>query len=501
MAVTAPLDHDEHQFMASAYLVATRGLQPYQDFPYFHMPNLVYLYGWLLPLSPYPLLLLRLFVGLCAIGIAVLVFTLTHSALAAQVATTRLLVAGSCTLLLVNSPLLLAATAHVWNHTPATFCALLAFLCHWRALRRDHWFPLLASGFCLGMAIGIRLSFAPLAAAFVIALLYFPSAAGVSKTRRLLLFAAGCTLANLPALYFLFTQFDRFWFGNIGYAAVNTRYRQATAFGGAMTLADKLIYLLKKIYVEPGDLLILVSVLFVIVSSRLHQWWSSSRVQVGLGLLLLALPFLYLGAFAPTPAWYQYFFAPMPFLLLMAPYLLAQAQEHEQQQAVTRLLLVAALLSVAFGPLAQSPHSLRQLTQPTTWFPLQFHNTAQEISQALTTGATPNEPTAPILTLAPLYAVESGFPIYPAFATGPFAWRVAPLLSTGERQRQGLIGPDELTTLLAQSAPAAILLTNEANIRASERPLRQAAQQHGFRPQPLSDGSTLWLKTNGLQTP
>ena len=39
------LDHDEHQFVASAVAWSRDGLLPYRDFPHFHMPYLVWLYG------------------------------------------------------------------------------------------------------------------------------------------------------------------------------------------------------------------------------------------------------------------------------------------------------------------------------------------------------------------------------------------------------------------------------------------------------------------------
>src|SRR5881392_3436095 len=41
ISVAHPLDHDEHQFIASGALLARRGLLPYRDYPYFHLPNLV----------------------------------------------------------------------------------------------------------------------------------------------------------------------------------------------------------------------------------------------------------------------------------------------------------------------------------------------------------------------------------------------------------------------------------------------------------------------------
>ncbi len=66
-AVSGPLDHDEHQFMASAFMVARYGFHPYRDFAYFHMPNLVY---WYAPffLVPYSFTLKRLQTEVCRCG-------------------------------------------------------------------------------------------------------------------------------------------------------------------------------------------------------------------------------------------------------------------------------------------------------------------------------------------------------------------------------------------------------------------------------------------------
>src|SRR3954470_9477005 len=51
-AMSKPLDHDEHQFIASGALLARRGLLPYRDYPYFHMPYLAGAYALLFRLSP-----------------------------------------------------------------------------------------------------------------------------------------------------------------------------------------------------------------------------------------------------------------------------------------------------------------------------------------------------------------------------------------------------------------------------------------------------------------
>ena len=60
VALPREIDHDEHQFVASGILLARQGLLPYRDYPYFHVPNLVYLYGLIDLLAASPLLAARL---------------------------------------------------------------------------------------------------------------------------------------------------------------------------------------------------------------------------------------------------------------------------------------------------------------------------------------------------------------------------------------------------------------------------------------------------------
>jgi hypothetical protein len=119
----SPIDHDEHQFMASAFMVAERGLHPYCDFPYFHMPNMVYLYAPFFLLTESPFLAARLFVGLCGLGICLVIFQVTRTLFWRSGQGYALVLAVSSTALIVHSPLFEAATSHVWNHTPSTLCA------------------------------------------------------------------------------------------------------------------------------------------------------------------------------------------------------------------------------------------------------------------------------------------------------------------------------------------------------------------------------------------
>jgi hypothetical protein len=61
IAMCRGLSRDEHQFIAAGALLATEGLLPYRDFPYFHVPNLIFVYAGLFRCSSYLLLTSRLF--------------------------------------------------------------------------------------------------------------------------------------------------------------------------------------------------------------------------------------------------------------------------------------------------------------------------------------------------------------------------------------------------------------------------------------------------------
>ncbi|MFM7173516.1 MAG: hypothetical protein ACKO4U_10840, partial [Caldilinea sp.] len=56
LAMRRHFNHDEHQFVASAAVIAHYGLLPYRDFPYFHVPNLSFLYALVFQFTDFLLL-------------------------------------------------------------------------------------------------------------------------------------------------------------------------------------------------------------------------------------------------------------------------------------------------------------------------------------------------------------------------------------------------------------------------------------------------------------
>src|SRR5436853_6215645 len=67
------LDHDEHQFVASGALLARHGLLPYRDYPYFHVPYLVFIYAAIFSATDHLLLAASLCSIFCSIATIVLI--------------------------------------------------------------------------------------------------------------------------------------------------------------------------------------------------------------------------------------------------------------------------------------------------------------------------------------------------------------------------------------------------------------------------------------------
>ena len=474
--LSSPLIHDEHQFMASAFMVAQYGLHPYQDFAYFHMPNLVYLYAPFFHI-PYPFMAARLFGVICALGICLTMFLTARSLFAGHEKLNSLIIPVCGAALLIHSPLFHYASSHVWNHTPSTLCAVLAFLFHCQAIRGNKPFlSFFMSGVSLGMAIGIRLSFFPLVVPFLFAVVVFRAGTVRDKGLYTLAFAVGGLLANLPAIYFFFTSYHNFLFGNLGYANLNTIYRQVTSFPGPMTFTGKVTDLIKSVFAKPGELLILAVTLYSLVLFGFDTLRNGARPRFEIVFLLILLPFAYVGSSAPTPTWYWYYFAPVPFLILLSLYAVSTLRCSAFSEAASLFLVVAVLISFVYSSPLKIDSPIRGLMRPESWTPVSLQKEAERIRAYIDSRGGEGE----VLTLSPLYAIESGLPIYKEFVTGPFAWRVSHLLSEDEAVNRGLPLRSRIDSFLREKHPRAILTGKEEE--ELEIPLIKGAQEIGYQP-------------------
>lgn len=471
-------NHDEHQFVTPAVLLTEDGLLPYRDYPYFHMPNQVYLYAALTWWTPYKLLAARIIQVLCGTAIAVLLFAIGWRLLGRMDPLGRWLTAGGLLLALISSRLYRYTNGLAWNHETSTLCALAALLLHLRGLGGPRFTAFAFSGVLLGCAIGIRLSFAPLAAPFVLSFWLSRSPAGRrQRLGGLLLWSLGMLIGVLPALVPLVTVPSQFIFGNLGYPRLSALLVHVTP-------SEKIGYFLHKLIDHPADagLLILFLYCATVASWRAGAWSGPHRDAVLL--TLAALPALVPGVLAPTPPQLQHAYPLLPFMVLLIVYVLASVPV--PATARWPRLIGAALIITAAIDLPVNYRKLPSLLIPGHWTPMREHAVGERIRSATTPGAL-------VLTTTPLDPVEGGLRVYPEFATGVFAWRTAALLSPDDRERYRMISAAELEALLARRPPDAVFFNRR---RQFVQPFIDHAEARGYRrvDDPIPGGYAIWVR-------
>jgi len=482
-AIAKDYFRDENQFIASGKLLQSAGLLPYRDYPYFHLPNLVFAYALIDCFTEFSHLGARVFSVVCAWMMLVLLANSAQRWMGVRSWLLQLVLGVSVVLLLLPNPLFRFTSGLAWNHDAPVLLTLLAVLVFLKSADSTHSGRLsLAAGFLLGLAVGTRVAFLTAVVAFLPAYLFHPRAESArSKARLAALFCAGLALALLPSLLLFLLAPRQFIFGNLTYAGLNTLYRENTGFVGPMTFWGKLLYFNERFLGQPGNIVLLALWVFAGLCALVYlRRQRQPRFEF---FFLLALPLsLLVGSFLPTPLWYQYFYAPLPFLVLATLYMLGRlGQVSVRWRGAGIVVFLCAALAVNLYHFKEYPNP-RWLLKPGLWYPMRTRVLGDQIQQRVGN--------QPVLTLTPLFPLDGGSDIYVPFATGPFAWRVAPLVPVSQRQAFMLYTEPELSALLAQQPPGGVLTGLEPQV---EGFLVAYAKQQGYQPVLLSEDLTLWL--------
>jgi len=486
MSALKPIDHDEHQFIASAATLARSGWLPYRDAPYHHLPYLSFLYAALFSCGGSLLASARTVCVVASLGIVALTASAVVNALGERPARVRALAATIAAVVLISNPLFVYTSGRAWNHDVPLLLTLAAALAHMKWLegtqRRGIVF---AAGLLLGAAIGTRSSFALTIPAFAASFLLLGKANPRQRVRAVVAFAAGGFLALLPVALLFSLAPEQFLFGNLRYnLELNTEYRRMTGWTVAMDFGGKLDYVRTELLSHRRNGLLFwlypLALLSAAYRGRLRQH-ASTHTFIALMLLMLLF-----AAWSPTPAWYQYFFALVPFLLVGA----ALAIGAHDGPRTTALPLLAVLL-LTLTSVAGLRHYIPALRADAQSSRTDFvRRVADELSAVSQPGR--------VATLGPLFALEAGREIYPSLATGAFSWRTAPLVTPEERSTLGLVGPEELAAMLDSAPPAAILVGVEQDDDAHlETAFIEYARGRGYEAHALSDGMTAWVPPAG----
>ncbi|MCL4826078.1 MAG: hypothetical protein KJZ95_01850 [Caldilinea sp.] len=485
------LNHDEHQFVGSAVLMAREGLRPYVDFAYFHVPGQTLLTAAFFAIFDRFLLTARLISIVSGwLSLALLVWIgVRYAPFVRGWARVGYALAGALTLL--ASPMFVHTSGRAWNHDLPMLLTLAGLVVFLHAVqpaasnpppltrRTAGWFAL--TGALLGLAAATRLSYAFLAPAFALGLWLWGSDRGWRDRARCVLWLfVGGVVGMAPVWWALLTAPDAFLFGNVIYnLRLNPLYYETVGSASSMTMPTKLVYLAELLIARPANLTL--PLLFVVALVPALPYLRG-RTTIPLKMVLLLLPFALFSAMSPTPSQIQYYFVLYPLLLL--GFFFGVAVWPRRQHLAAAAVGVAAAVSIVATAVSYG-EGLAIVLQPNEWYPIKTHQRSQTTARLADHGR--------ILTLAPIHVMEGGAKTYPEFVTGPMAWRVAPFVSAEDRARFGFVDATEMPKLLAQKPPRGILTDFKEDDAELEQVLIDYARQHDFVPTPLVGEGVLWL--------
>ncbi len=470
------LNHDEHQFVAPAVLLARDGLQPYRDFPLFHLPNLVFLYAALLRVFDHPFLVARCVSVFCAFATAALIFRECWHRPPFGLTRWRFAAAAATALFLVLDPLFFFTTGRAWNHDSTALFIVLAIILQVKAARENSVPLAITSAICASLAAGIRLTVAPILIPLWLSIWFFPAPI---RRRALiaLIYVGTATAALAPSLFYLAAYTDSFLFGNFEFPRLRLLDPENERIRKTMHPLRKLRFFFKEVAI-PSLPLFLAFLAFAIAPAA--KFFRTRATNLFAPTLVLAiLPFALIGCFTPSRYQYQHYFIIIPLLILGVVFGISTISSPRKWA----LILAPILFLFSLCHFTYKSHDDILPGPVRDWFPNRVATIAHDIAA--------QSPQGTILTLAPIYPMEAGLKTYPEFSSGPFAWKSAPFVAIERRDALHLVAPDDLMKLFSAHPPGGILTGVEES--SLEKPLVEYSRVHHFIPVKFGKHRTLWL--------
>jgi hypothetical protein len=469
---------DEQLYVPPVRLLDTSTL--YTDFFYNHTPGSAWLFHAIGRLTGTDHLLLagRLGVLLGWIAMIAVIGGLSYVLTRSRLASWCIVVLSLANELFLTQPGMTATN----NFLPLPL-SLLGLGLFVLAIRDDRASSGLAfgSGFFLGLAVVFKVSAVAFVLPVALAAFLLPRALALGeRLRRVVLpVAIGGVIGGLPVLYYVATQPARFLAHVVGYhTGPHASYMRMPGIaddGAAISLAAKLL-MAHDIWLSAGVAVALV----VLVALLLAVLRRDARTDVAPRLALRDPALFVLGAalcgilfaFIPTPGFPQYFALPL-ICLPLALALLYGGLAPSRQRSFDTVLLAAAVVALAVIT-PRLGQFLPRAANPERWTVARVHDDGRAIAARLADAGVSGK----VATLAPIYPLEGGLPVYPELATGPFAYRTGDMTPPGLASQYRMTSPQTVGALLAADPPAALLLGFDEVL---EQPLRAYAEANGYR--------------------
>ncbi len=480
---------DEQLYASAGKLL--EGGAPYADFFYNHVPASAWLFRLMNILAPgdHVLLAARLgvFAGWLLLGLALawITWRLTRS-LAMSVFAVLVLIANDVLLGVVG----MTATN---NFLPLPFIYLGLALFVLGLEGRRVWGDDLKSdgegrgpaattialaGVSLAVAASMKVSAGVAIPPVVAASLLAPAGiAFVDRLRRVTgPLAIGGVLGALPVIVSFLRGPERFLAHVVGFhTGPHIEYWAANSGPGgepvAMSAPAKALLAFEVLLSGVNIVLILVAaILFALyaLGRRLRAILEDGALMLVVATLGLTLVM----SFVPTPAFPQYFAPPLAVAPLFLAMLFARLDARLRPQLELTLAVASGVVLVLAAPrlLQHAP----KIVRPDAWTVNRVHNAGADIAARMEAAGLDGK----VATLLPLYALEGDLPVYPEFATGQFAYRLADLTDDDLLRHYVTTSPTRVRALFDIEPPDAILVGFEP---ALERPFVEFAQSKGYR--------------------
>ncbi len=494
-----PVEPNEHMYLAASVLAQHESL--YRDFPFLQMPNLPLQYAVAYRISnvDHYLLVARVitwgWVWTSCLMIGVIIRRITDDRFAGFAAAVIMACGES----------FIIATGESSNYAPPITCMLMAHELLWRALRSEtstRSRGLLLSGLGISFAVGFKLYYALCMPAFLVAAwMVRPSASNVeariaaSRNKAALAVALGSLVGALPSIYYLLRDRDVFMFNNLYFHQLTSLWYQSIDYGDRVTWPQKLRYT-KYWFQHPSQVWCVYggfASLLAALKLRAEADKAASRyVRYECVFAWICVALLFAAALSPTPAWPQYYVAPLPMLLIAIVLTL------NSRSAVSRIALACAAL---VGIWVSGPYYMRAVYHASSlreWVPIAFHNDARQLLGNVHTSGLVNGEGPLVLTQAPLVVLEGGGRIYPELAACNFLFQVADQLTDDQLKSYRAVSPKSLEALLAVRPPDAILTRVErappGNTPATDDLLDLYASTNGYSEKTSNRDWILWTK-------
>jgi hypothetical protein len=461
--MTKSLGRDEQMYCAGGVLLA-QGKIIYRDFSYpSQLPYHPLLYAALFKLlnTNHYLLVGRIVSSICDILVTLCIVGIyRHIFGRFKISGTFLGLAGAA--LYVFNPIVDYANGYAWNHDVVILCVVSSF---WIFIsidfrQKSKCWKIACLGALLTFASCMRITTALIQLLFFVSLLMQPAESVKQRFKTALpfLFATVVLLiwpvwiiANAPQAFFL------------------NLYRIPVLYGKwlhEIGMAYNKIALILNCVTRPGYLVLLIMMVFlyIVVVRHRHKLVISDRVSLLLA-ALLPITFFVIAVIPPT-IWHQYLAMPVPFLIISLAYPLFYLRSSKFGVRCSMFIISCALLAVC-AVVAVVSHRIAlyrmpMLLVPEYWVPIQIHSISEDIAQE-------TRETRLVLTLAPIFALESGCDICTELSAGAIVYRIADRLSTQNRDITHTVGPGTLKKMIERSPPSAVILGVE--MESLEEPL------------------------------